>query len=251
MLRAALFLFLFLGLAPLAFSKESSCNLGQHWVRTYHRRAYYGSDGIFVSATTVSAHCQGNPPGYSHWKDELRTGYPPSWPHKNEKPKAWTEEERDRTLDALGELPETLWGEDHIKIYRMESSTTSTGNPSTSAKGVIVLYNSAFDQSHTLSEVLAHELAHENYRHLSPEDIKSYTEENGWNNPKDVGGPNLWIPTRTNYVEPDGHDSPWEDYANNIQYFLFHPAKLRFVTPSAYDWIKHHFDDNFKIRGRT
>ncbi len=175
---------------------------------------------------------------------------PKRWPHHKEKQKIWTDEEKERVLEALGELPEALLGKYPIDIYRMEKSATSDGNPSTSADGIIVLYDSAFDQSHNLAEVLAHKLAHENYRHLSPEDIKSYAEENGWNNPKDIGGSDIWIPTRTNYVEPDGRDSPWEDYANNVEYILFHPEKLRAKTPSAYDRIKHHFGDNFKIRGR-
>jgi len=234
-----------------AMSVEGSqCPEGQHWVHAYHRRAYYKADGTFVSATEVSAHCQGNPDNYHYWETKLKDGHPYQWLNKKEVSKSWTTEERERILEALGELPSGLWDNAIINIYRMNISQTTKGNPGSSIRGVTVLYDSAFDQAHNLAEVLCHELAHQNYLNLGQVDIASYAEENGWNNPKDIGGLNIWIPTRSSYVEPDGRDSPWEDYANNVQYFLFHPEKLHLVTPSAYDWIKYHFGDNFKVRGK-
>jgi hypothetical protein len=59
-----------------------------------------------------------------------------------------------------------------------------------------------------------------------------------------------WRNDRSKFVELDGRDSPSEDFANNVQYFLFHPLKLRLFTPSAYEWISYHFGDKFIIRGR-
>lgn len=51
----------------------------------------------------------------------------------------------------------------------------------------------------------------------------------------------------TNFVKPDGKISPAEDFANNVEYFLYDPKKLKDVTPHAYTWIKNHFGDSFKL----
>lgn len=40
-----------------------------------------------------------------------------------------------------------------------------------------------------------------------------------------------------------------KDAASNPEYYLFEPAKLKTVTPSAYDWIAQHFGDKLKTSG--
>ena len=54
------FFFIIAGILAIE-AKAAACSEGQHWVRAYHRRAYYRADGTFVAATQVTAHCQGNP----------------------------------------------------------------------------------------------------------------------------------------------------------------------------------------------
>jgi hypothetical protein len=242
------FLIIFFSSASLL---AQTCQSGQHWVRAHHRRAYYKADGTFVSATEVTAHCQGNPNGYSFWASHLTDGRPSRWKYAKEKTVSWTPEEKERVLEAMGDLPEALWGNSINNIYRMKDSLSSVGNPATWAQGRIVLYDSVFDQAHNLAEVLGHELAHEAYEKLGYSGQKAYRDETGWYTPDpDESNDSDWRNDRSKFVEPDGRDSPSEDFANNIQYFLFHPMKLRLFTPGAYEWISHHFGDKFNIRGR-
>lgn len=202
---------------PLYFLTQpalgSDCGDGEHWVRPHHHRAYYKADGTFYRAGSVIGHCQGSSSNYSFWESKLKDGRPTPWSNKKEVTKSWTMEERERTLEALGDLPESLWDKDPIYIYRMAASQTTKGNPGSSLDRTIVLYDSAFDENQNLAEILSHELAHQNHLHLSREDKRAYAEETGWNNPKDIGGSDIWIPTRPrkNYVESDGLDSPWEE----------------------------------------
>ncbi len=98
-----LFLTLFASIASA--DKTPSCKPGQHWVRAHHRRAYIRADGAPVSASAVTPHCQNNPPSLAKWNERLKVGTPPRWIQKNEKPKAWTTEEKERVLEALASLP--------------------------------------------------------------------------------------------------------------------------------------------------
>jgi len=153
-------LFLFIFCSNIAVAGE--CSGSSHWVRAYHRRAYYRGDGTFVAATEMSAHCQHNPEGYEFWKDKIKNGSPPFWPNKSEKIVPWSQEEIERTLEALSEIPKELWG-DYIKgIYRFDVSQDDT-NPASSVKGFIALYNNAFNSSRdpSLARLITHELAHE------------------------------------------------------------------------------------------
>ena len=57
-----------------------------------------------------------------------------------------------------------------------------------------------------------------------------------------------WTGRKNGYVSEDGKNSHEEDYANNIEYFLYNPDKLKEVTPNAYQWIKNRFGETFKSR---
>jgi hypothetical protein len=228
------------------------CGKDQHWVKAHFRRGYYRSDGIFVKATNVTAHCQGNPEGYAYWGPKLKDDRP-QWPHRFEKSKKWTIEEKERVLEALAELPEVLWGNTIEGIYRMDKSQTSVNNPATSAAGAIVLYDSAFskpNKTQPLARIIGHELAHEYYRKkLSDADLADYHTLASWESSTNPDtGEVRWTSPRTNFVKNDGRISPEEDFANNIEYFLFEPAKLKYITPNAYDWIIHHFGGKLKLR---
>ncbi len=61
---------------------------------------------------------------------------------------------------------------------------------------------------------------------------------------------------RIGYVRSDGvlvkpsYTSPEEDYANNLEYFIYNPDKLKQVTPNAYEWIKKRFGPKLKLKER-
>ncbi len=242
----------FLGIlfSQYILAANSNCSTGQHWVRAYYRHAYYRSDGTFIKATNVTAHCQGNPPGYDKWKALLKNNRPSQWPYANEHSKEWTDEETERMIESLNDIPTDLWSNLIKGFYRMDKSYIGNVNAAASDTNEnIVLYDSAFS-NHDLTEVLVHELAHTNYRKLDPPIQDDYNNSNYWFVVKDKNNDPKIILGRSNFVSSDGENGPDEDYANNIQYYLFHNKELQQKTPTAYEWIKNHFGDKFKIRGR-
>ena len=57
-----------------------------------------------------------------------------------------------------------------------------------------------------------------------------------------------WARRKESYIEDDGGSSHEEDYANNLEHFLYNPDKLKKVTPEAYAWIRKHFGESFKLK---
>ena len=132
-------------------------------------------------------------------------------------------------------------------LYRMQKSIYYPNAASGDSAGDIVLYDTAFDLQHNLSQVLAHELAHLVYSGLSPDERDDYRFATQWFDMGKSSDQPAWVCLRKGFVEPDGADSPSEDFSNNVEYYLFNPDRLKAVTPQAYDWIKRHFGANFKL----
>jgi hypothetical protein len=226
------------------------CPEGQYPVRSHPRRAYFKADGTFVRATQVSKSCRERTKEYDFWFGRLKDGPPPSWPHKAEKSAQWTDDERQRVLEALGELPEELWDQTIKGIYRLKRSKDHP-NPSSYGGSMIVLYDNAFGEDRRLARLIAHEIAHHKYAKFENEDIgTSYRRATGWR-PEIKGRDFYWTGRKDGYVEEDGAREPDEDFANNLDHFLFDPERLQKVTPKAYDWIKKQFSDKFKIKRST
>jgi len=230
----------------LSYGQANQCGDGAHWVRAHHRRAYYRGDGTFVKATEVSAHCQNNQQSYGMWREKLKDGFPKRWPHHSEKSTKWTEEEIERVLEALDGIPKELLSGTINAIYRLKKSDQFP-NPATWGSGVIALYDTAFNENRNLARVLAHEFSHEKYDDFSDQERQDYRRETGWKRYKLPDGREVDVPRLFGYVEEDGKLFPSEDFANNVEYFLFDPGKLKEETPKAYNWIQKHFGDKFKV----
>lgn len=228
----------------LAFTNE--CPSDQHWVKAHNRRGYYRANGTFVKATSISSHCRSSRLSDKYWKNKFEVRRPADWPYDQEKSKDWTVEEVERVLDAICELPEELWKKSDYKIYRMEKSKDGH-NPATSSTNILVLYDSAFNKGKTLSRILAHEFAHEIYGNLDVSDAKGYRLTTNWFE-VNKNGRRILISRKDGFVTDDGRVSPEEDFANNIEFFLFNQSNLRSKTPHAYRWIVDHFGDKFKLR---
>jgi hypothetical protein len=121
-------------------------------------------------------------------------------------------------------------------------------NPAFGDSGVIVLNDEAFSQKTHLSRVIAHEMAHEWVRQ-NRDAYSNYANSTGWTFAKAPSGRQVIIPRPGAYVEDDGRESADEDLANNIECFLYDPAKLQASTPAAYAWIRNKFGDKFKLVG--
>ncbi len=231
-----------------SFSAESSlCPLGLYRVKAHHRKAYYRADGTFVKATEVQTYCKKLSASYKFWASKLKNGRPLNWSLKKEVSMLWSEEERERTLEALKELPEFLWSQSTKGIYRFAKSRDEP-NPGAQIKQNIALYDSAFDEKYRLARVLAHELAHIKYDDESEANMANYSRATGWI-PELHGRTIIWSGRKSGYVDKDGENAPNEDFANNIEYYLFDQKTLKETTPTAYEWIKTNYGDKLKLRG--
>ena len=193
------------------------------------------------------AHCQKNLPGTETWIDKIRTGFPPRWQIKSEKQKDWTEDEKERVLEALSDLPKNLIINSVDGIYRLKTSGIYNLNPGSQHKHEIVLYDEAFGERQNMARVLAHEFAHELYSQFSDSETDDYNKVADWITRDLPSGRKMIIPNRDGYVEEDGQDNPGEDFANNIEYYLFNPENLKILSPKVYEWIHAHYGDNFNI----
>ncbi len=226
-----------------------TCPAGEHWVQAHHRNGYIRGDGVAVSATDVVAHCHPNPPTYSVWKDKLLNGLPPGWELKSEKSKPWTIAERERILEALALLPPALLNLPIKGIYRGVRSSLDNANPASGNAGAIVIYDPAFMDKENLSRILAHELAHEEYRQLSDADRRNYSETAQWKTRQTPSGKQILVPMRESFSEEDRLESPGEDFSNNIEHHLYKPDALNSANPQISNWIRERYGDKFKVGG--
>jgi hypothetical protein len=119
------------------------------------------------------------------------------------------------------------------------------GNPgSISETGQdIVIYNLAFDgPGLSIDKIIAHELAHALFLNFSKSEVKDYEKSLGWTsiaNGKFRSGP---------FINSKSMDNVDEDFANNVEYFLFSSDELKQNVPKAYNWILNKFSKNFKLK---
>lgn len=157
----------------------------------------------------------------------------------------------ERVLDSLDSLPALLIEQQITGVHRMDKSK-EPGNPSTSNYGDIVLYDNAFGQDRVLARILSHELAHRVFSALTKADQRSYYSAAGW---RQVGkGAMAQLrpgrPSKS-FVTEDGMKSPEEDFANNIETFIFDPVWLESKTPNVYSWIQQNYGSSLKLVRRS
>lgn len=244
-----LLVLIFFSSACLGQTKAAVCGLNEHWVRSHFRRAYVRANGTFVSATNVRAHCKKNQISFTSWKDKFQNQKPAFWPNKTEKSKRWTEEEIERVFDALDSLPEILRNQKVEGILRFEKAWDPVNQASSlPEKKLIALFNKAFSKDENLARLLAHELAHHYYQNILPKSEQlAFRLASNWLC-GNYGDKYACARRKDGFVKEDGKTSPEEDFANNIDHFLFEPNKLRKTTPAAYEWIAEYFGDKLKLR---
>ena len=221
------------------------CQSGSTWVRPYFRGSYTRSDGTKVESSNVTGHCRKLTATSETWSARLLNSKPIEWPIVGESFKSWSLSEKERILEALEEMPQEFLNSKINSVHRAGKSKDFP-NPATSADGIIVLYDNAFDSKNNLARILAHEFSHQIYRELSPKNKKEYGYGTNWI-PLDPLGLKF-LSRKDGFVQDDGRESPEEDFANNLEFFLFDPKDLEKLTPQASRWIKEHYHDNLKLR---
>lgn len=243
-----LVLLVFAFAASVSAYAKGNCSSDEYFVRAHPRRAYIKTDGTHVRATFVSASCHKRSKIFNEWSPKLSSKLPEGWP-KGERPKTWLEDEKELLFDALEALPDLLTSQSIRSVLRLATSSAAAANPASRAPEYIALYDAAFSGRQNLSRILAHELTHEFYDNLPTSKKLSYFKATQWSIER-KNGKDYVTRRSSGYVEEDGINSPDEDFANNVEYYLFDPDKLKKVTPSAFDWIQTNYGKDLKLEGR-
>jgi hypothetical protein len=227
-MRKLIFLF-FISYVTQSFALD--CPSNKYPVKAHPRTDYYRSDGTYVSGANVSETCREYrtlKPLKVHFEEKT----PKGWPHKKEKFRAWTKKEKEDVSKALDQLPAILTQTGKLEIYRAIKSDI-TGNPATTAPDskIITLYDDI--SKHELKRVLAHELAHIYYVSISDNERDSYHQASQWRQDEN----RVFKTNRTNFTAEDGILGPEEDFANNIESYLFDNEQLK-KDKAIYNWIE-------------
>jgi hypothetical protein len=234
------FIFIVLSLFFNLPASAQVCRPDEVYVRPHARDSYQKRDGTIYSAADVVGYCRQKSQSATLVK-HLKNGKPVGWPHKNEKFVNWTKDEIELLVKALANLPIKI---SSLPIFFRAKTSIVAGNPAASMSGIIVLYDKAFDNSIDLSRIIVHELAHELYRSKKPLELREYESVAKWirldnsDKPFRVG--------RSQFVAPDGDQSPDEDFANNLEFYVYEPLKLKLKNPEIYVWFEIGYGDKIK-----
>jgi hypothetical protein len=180
-----------------------------------------------------------------YWVGKIKVGLPKDWPNSSELSGSWSKEEREAVLTALGQLPEELKNKNLKGIFRLNKSIQII-NPGTQIDYSIAIYDRAFNGPFSLGRVLAHELAHVWFDAASPAIKNSYRKASGWT----LDRPNrtLVLSKDRRVVDQGAKDSPEEDFAHNLDSYLFEPERLKAVVPDVAVWFRSHFSIKFILK---
>ena len=213
-----------------------SCPDNMYRVKEHYRQAHY-RNGSYVEGVKVSSYCK-------HYRSDgpLQTKFhqrmPKTWPKKNERFKKCLKKNQGKIEKALSELPEILTNIGRLKIYCANRSVYPSNLASVASKEkIIVFYDLVFSKG--WKQVLAHELAHILYDRLSKKEKKELYKVSLW---KESEG--KFSIKRKRFSEPDGSNDIDEDFANNIEHYLFENKTFKKSFPKINEWIK-------KIMGDT
>jgi len=195
------------------------CPHGYFPVKSHPRNAYTKQDGTQVRATNVKEQC--------HPYRKLITpvpkflaSKPSNWPIQNEKFKPWTKEEETELKSILDKLPKVLTHVGEIKFYH---SSEKSPNPalSNSENKIIVIYDSI--SAHDKNRVIAHELAHFYWDSMNDLEKDDYYKAALWK--KDDIRQTISLQRKETLII-NSFAGPHEDFANDVELFLFQKESL-------------------------
>lgn len=179
--------------------------------------------------------------------ESLIDSSPQNWGDISEKVKPWTAQEKRLAINAMMTLPRKLVERSRFRIHRTRIAKFKD-NPAASTGDSILLYDRAFRSPPPLARVLAHELAHVYWNDMTVDEKRAYRIAANWIRLEPSG---KLVPGRAaaTFAESDGTISMTEDFANNVEYLLFDPQKLKALTPSLFAWLRTTLGDKFVVGG--
>ncbi len=245
---AMVFFTIALFILPAESASALPCGKDQYFVKGHPRKSYVRADGTRVRATQVKDYCKEKSPGFFFLEGKLKNFLPEDWPIK-EKGKKWEEAEKILLIEALDAIPAGLFPKKLLGFYRAEKSRdfpnpATHGNVKKKEEGYIVIYDNAFSHKSEFARILAHEMSHQIYVEMSEEEKESYQVPMGW---MKALKPDEFVSRMEDFLRDDSRGSPEEDFANNVEFFLYEPKILKKKLPHAHRWILEHFGDKFKL----
>jgi hypothetical protein len=118
---------------------------------------------------------------------------------------------------------------------------TTPFTPAVSTDELIILYPRAFSSQEALARTLLHEIVHFLVNDSWSKTFAKYKKDSGWGSIKTVDG------FRSGeFVDQDGKMSADEDFANNVEYFVFAQKSLKETSPKIFDWIQNNLKNDLK-----
>lgn len=171
----------------------------------------------------------------SYWKRMLSN---PSDPFK-----FFGSKENELVIKALSRLPKNFNPSSLKGIVKGTKPIdfTSLTTEATSTDEFVVLYPRAFNDPSILDRIIAHEVVHVLMQKEWKALFIAYKQDVGWNTKKG------YEDREGGFVEADGKMSADEDFANNIEYYLFEPSKLKNKSPNIQKWIQKKMGNKLKL----
>ncbi len=144
-----------------------------------------------------------------------------------------------RILNALTHLPKDFRPKSLKAIFKAtQPDFMSPQNPASSSDEFIILFPKAFTSDALIDRILLHEVTHHLIYSEWSQDFSLYKKDMAWEKVDSRKG---------KFVEPDGQTSPEEDFANNIEYFIYESEKLKQVSPKIFEWIEKKMKSRLKL----
>ena len=146
--------------------------------------------------------------------------------------KPLTDNEKEIVKSALINLPKDFRPRSLKAIVKASGADPFLrSNPASSSDEFIILFPAAFNSNTTIDRVLFHEMIHLMILNEWSKTLSDYKKAIQWTD-------KLPTPRAGEFVEPDGKSSAEEDLANNVEYYVFEPEKLKQTSVRIHSWIE-------------
>lgn len=118
---------------------------------------------------------------------------------------------------------------------------TAPSTEATSTDEFVILYPRAFSDPSHLDRIIVHEIVHVLIIKEWADTFEKYKKASGWAAVTESGY------RKGDFVEYDGKTSPEEDFANNVEYFLFDRKALKNRSPAIFNWLQNNLGQKVRL----
>jgi len=133
--------------------------------------------------------------------------------------------------EALSRMPKAFRSAKLKAIVKAsgEGGIVTGYSPAVSSDEYLILFPSAFVKPGETPRILAHEIVHFLIENEWAHRFKEYKRVTGWG---------IGSVRKGGFVESDGKSSAEEDFANNVEFYLFERSTLKTQSPEIFGWLE-------------